>query len=94
MTLPRVSRVTQDFAPARDARDGWRSVAWVARGLGDLARYTHPRYEDAPVLRARVTKKTLKRLAKPGELEPVGRRLALRVARRLLRRPTQCCRSG
>ena len=77
------SRVSQDFAPARDVHDGWRSIAWVARALGDLARYTHPRYEDAPVLRARVTKKTLKRLAKPGELEPVGRRLALRVARRL-----------
>jgi hypothetical protein len=76
--------VTHDFAPARGARDGWRSTAWSVRALGDLARYTHPRYEDAPVLRERVTKKTLGRLAKPSALEPVGRRVALRVARRLV----------
>jgi hypothetical protein len=78
------ARVTHDFAPARGARDGWRSIAWSVRALGDLARYTHPRYEDAPVLRERVTKKALGRLTKPTALEPVGRRMALRVARRLV----------
>src|SRR5437867_3801369 len=43
------------FAPRRKRSDGWRSVAWLVRGLGDLARYTHPRYEEATRLRRRVT---------------------------------------
>src|SRR6266699_2834354 len=51
--------VTFGFAPERGALDGWRSVAWLVRGLADLARYTHPRYKDAAVLRARMTKKIL-----------------------------------
>ena len=53
------------------------------RALADLARYAHPRYERAPLLRARMTKKILGHLEKSNEFEPVGRRLALRVARRL-----------
>src|SRR6266508_1510302 len=75
--------VTYGFAPERRAFDGWLSVAWLVRAIGDLARYAHPRYEDAPVLRARMRKKVLKRLKKPGEFEPIGRRVALRLARRL-----------
>src|SRR6266508_600619 len=75
--------VTNGFAPERRAFDGWLSVAWLVRAIGDLARYAHPRYEDAPVLRARMRKKVLKRLKKPGEFEPIGRRVALRLARRL-----------
>jgi hypothetical protein len=80
---PPPPRVTYGFAPERTAFDGWRSVAWLPRALGDLARYAHPRYRSAPVLRARMTKKVLSRLERPGEFEPIARRLALRVARRL-----------
>jgi hypothetical protein len=76
-------RVTYAFAPERGARDGWASVAWVVRGLADLARYAHPRYARAPLLRERMTGKIVGHLRKSPEFEPVGRRLALRVARRL-----------
>jgi hypothetical protein len=77
------AHVTAGPAPARDPGDGWRPVAWAVRALGDLARYTHPRYEHAPTLRARVTNKVVGRLERAGELEPAGRRLALRTARQL-----------
>jgi hypothetical protein len=75
--------VTFGAAPERGALDGWRSVAWLVRGLADLARYTHPRYERAPVLRGRMTEKVISRLKKSSEFEPAGRRRALRLARRL-----------
>ena len=75
--------VTFGFAPERGALDGWRPVAWLARALADLARYTHPRYERAPVLRQRMTEKIISHLGKSSELEPAGRRRALRLARRL-----------
>ena len=75
--------VTSGPAPARDQRDGWRPVAWAVRALGDLARYAHPRYANAPVLRARVTGKVVRRFERATELEPIGRRLGLRLARRL-----------
>ena len=75
--------VTSGPAPARDQRDGWRPVAWAVRALGDLARYAHPRYANAPTLRARVTGKVVRRFERATELEPIGRRLGLRLARRL-----------
>jgi hypothetical protein len=82
--LVRESRgMTYSRAAQRAPRDGWRAVAWVVRGLADLARYSHPRYEDAPGLRRRMTKKVLGRLERSTDLGPVGRRAALRVARRL-----------
>ncbi len=76
--------VTHCYAPARPSSDGWRSVAWMVRALADLARYAHPRYERAPVLRERMAKKVVGHLEKSAEFEPLGRRLALRVARRLV----------
>jgi hypothetical protein len=75
--------VILDVAPERGRLDGWRSVAWLVRALGDLARYSHPRYDGAPVLRRRMTSKVLGRLESPGSFDPLGRRLALRLARRL-----------
>jgi hypothetical protein len=75
--------VTYGFAPERRASDGWRSVAWLVRALADLARYAHPRYAAAPELRGRMEAKIVGHLVKGGEFEPVGRRLALRLARRL-----------
>ena len=79
--------LTYDFAPERGPSDGWRSVAWVVRALADLARYAHPRYERAPLLRQRMESKILGHLAKSGEFEPLGRGLALRVGRRLVAGP-------
>jgi hypothetical protein len=75
--------VTHGFAPGRADSDGWRSVAWLVRGLGDLARYAHPRYARAPELRERMTVKIGGQLRKSNEFEPVVRRLALRLVRRL-----------
>jgi hypothetical protein len=76
--------VTYGFAPERAASDGWRSVAWLVRALADLARYAHPRYAAAPELRGRMGTKIVGRLVKSDEFEPVARRLALRLARRLV----------
>jgi hypothetical protein len=76
-------RVSYAETPERGRLDGWRSVAWMVRSLADLARYSHPRYEQAPALRRRMTKKVLRRLEGSEELEPLGRRYALRLARRL-----------
>ena len=74
------------LAPTRSASDGWAAVAWLVRAVGDLARYSHPRYEQAPVLRARMSRKVLGRLGKRAQFEPLGRRLALRLAQRLAAR--------
>jgi hypothetical protein len=76
--------VTSGPAPARGQGDGWRPVAWAVRALADLARYAHPRYAHSPTLRARVTKKVVRRLERASELEPAARGLALRLARRLV----------
>ena len=75
--------VTHGLAPARPQSDGWRSVAWLVRGLADLARYAHPRFQRAPLLRERMTSKITGQLLKSDEFEPLARRYALRLARRL-----------
>ena len=70
-------RVSHSFAPERDRSDGWRSVAWLVRAIGDLARYTHPRYDQASRLRHRVAQKVCSTGSTHGRnLEPVGRALA------------------
>jgi hypothetical protein len=75
--------VTSGFAPERWRFDGWRSIAWLVRAIGDLARYTHPRYEGAPALRRRMRRLVVNRLETATEFDPIARRLALRVAREL-----------
>jgi hypothetical protein len=76
-------QATMGVAPQRGEYDGWRSVAALVRRLADLARYAHPRYQHAPVLRERMATKILGHLRKSGQFEPIGRRLALRLAHRL-----------
>lgn len=58
-----VGRLADDFpgavtwdehAPTRDAADGWFGIAHGIRVFGDFWRYLHPRYADAPLLKARV----------------------------------------
>jgi hypothetical protein len=78
----RYPNVTHEPAPLRGDLDGWRYVAWLVRGLGDLARYTHPRYEGAPVLRQRMAEET-RDLIRKKRFEPLGRAVASRVERRL-----------
>ena len=97
---PQVSRlvgasphVTSGPAPARAENDGWRPVAWAIRALGDLARYAQPRYAGAPTLRARATRKIVRRFERATGLEPVGRRLGLRLARRLAAGDSQLAES-
>jgi hypothetical protein len=97
---PQVSRlvgtsphVTSGLAPARAENDGWRPVAGAIRALGDLARYAQPRYASAPTLRARATGKIVRRFERATELEPVGRRLGLRLARRLAAGDSQLAES-
>jgi hypothetical protein len=75
--------ITAGHAPHRRDSDGWQRVAWLVRAVSDLARYTHPRYEQAPRLRRRVTEKVLHRIEKATTIEPLGRALAFRIAQRL-----------
>jgi hypothetical protein len=86
-SLPRTTPppgVTYGFAPQRGRLNGWLSIVWIVRALGDLARYTHPRYKGAPELRRRMRKRVIGRLEKPGEFEPLARWVALRVAQKLV----------
>ena len=64
--------VTYEAAPLRGDLDGWRYVGWLVRGLGDLARYSHPRYDAAPVLRERMAAETRELLRKK-HFEPLSR---------------------
>jgi len=76
--------VTAGFAPDRGRFDGWRSIAWLVRAVGDLARYTDPRLGRAPVPRRRMRRLVLDRLERPDQFDPVARWVARRVARRLV----------
>jgi hypothetical protein len=78
----RYSQLHYSFAPER-ARSGWSDIAWIARGLADLAHNADPRYTGAEVLRSRTRKRILGRLEHDGGIEPLARRLALRVGNRL-----------
>jgi hypothetical protein len=48
--------LTFSTAPKRES-DGWRQIVWAVRALMDYARYLHPRYADARLLRERVAEK-------------------------------------
>src|SRR5581483_7997586 len=80
---PLPPRVTAGFAPDRGRFDGWRSIAWLVRAVGDLARYSDPRFDRAPVLRRRMRRLVLDRLERPDQFDPLARRVARCVARRL-----------
>jgi hypothetical protein len=75
--------ITQGPAPQRGLLDGWSSVAWLARALGDLGRYSHPRFADAQALRERMDAKVQGHLERAAGFDPLTRRLALRRAREL-----------
>ncbi|HEY2326951.1 MAG TPA: hypothetical protein VGH52_05645 [Gaiellaceae bacterium] len=47
-----------DTAPGRDPADGWLGIANRVRAYGDLVRYSHPRYRNAPLLRGRALRRS------------------------------------
>ena len=87
LTLDQLSkqqpRISHSSAPQRSVLSGWSSVAWLARALGDLARYSDPRFEGVPVLRDRMAGKVETHLQGAAGFDPFTRRLALRRARKL-----------
>ena len=85
-TLERLAadpRISHGRALPRSDVDGWSSVAWLARALGDLGRYADPRFEAASALRTRMAAKVESHLASSAGFDPLVRRLARRRARRL-----------
>jgi hypothetical protein len=79
----RYPAIHHDLAPRRSAADGWTDVAWLVRGLSDLAHNAHPRYADAPALRRRARKAVVPAIESGTEFEPLARRVAARIARGL-----------
>jgi hypothetical protein len=73
--------VTYSRAPKRATLDGWSSVAFLARALGDLGRYSDPRFSESPALRDRMAAKVDSHLNGAAGFDPLTRRLALRRAR-------------
>jgi hypothetical protein len=74
--------LTFGLAPQRSDSDGWQRVAWLVRALADLAHNANPRYVDS-YPRARTTKRLLRHMRQRSQFEPLGRRLALRLGRRV-----------
>jgi hypothetical protein len=68
------------------SESAWADVAWMVRGLADLAHNTHPRYARARGLRQRTKKHVLRRLERDGSFEPLARRLAVREGRKLAKK--------
>jgi hypothetical protein len=86
VTLDRLSehpRVSSGPAPQRGVLDGWATVAWLARALGDLGRYSDPSFAKAVALRERMAAKVEGHLAHAAGFDPLTRRVALRRARQL-----------
>src|SRR5581483_8689621 len=75
--------VTYGRAPKRGTIDGWGSVAFLARALGDLGRYSDPRFSESPALRDRMAAKVESHLTGAAGFDPLTRRVALRRARTL-----------
>ena len=95
---PRSARLAEELAsahpsirylasPRRSESDGWFDLAWLARGLADLAHNAHPRYATAPALRRRTHKAVMPAIETSGDFEPLARRWAARVARGLVGKP-------
>jgi hypothetical protein len=74
---------TYGRAPRRATLDGWASVAFLARALGDLGRYADPRFSESRALRDRMAAKVESHLTGAAGFDPLTRRLALRRARAL-----------
>jgi hypothetical protein len=75
--------VTHGRAPRRSTLDGWSSVAFLARALGDLGRYSDPHFAESRALRDRMAAKVESHLSRAAGFDPLTRRVALRRARSL-----------
>ncbi len=76
-------RVSSAPAAHRGVLDGWSSAAWLVRALGDLGRYSDPRFAEASALRERMAAKVQSHLSSAAGFDPLTRRLARRRARQL-----------
>ena len=74
--------VTVSYGPERSYIDGWRRIAWLVRGLTDLARYADPRYAQATALRARMHSKVVDRV-RGSAMEPLSKHWVARFADRV-----------
>lgn len=78
--------VTYGLCPIRTDSESWRELAWMVRGMADLAHNAHPRYAKARGLRRRTNKHVLRPLERGTGFEPLARRLALREGSALAKR--------
>jgi hypothetical protein len=81
--------VTYGAAPVRERSEGFWSLAWLVRGLADLAHNADPRYRKAGGLRNRTKQRVLKQMSRRGEFEPVARAIAVRLGKKLAKRPNR-----
>jgi hypothetical protein len=81
--------ITCEEAPLRRRGDGWRPLATLVRSLVDVSRYVDPRYAEAPALRARMTRKLSDHVRTAQALDPLTRRLTLRLIRSLTARSSE-----
>jgi hypothetical protein len=75
--------ITHGKVPTRGRLDGWASVAWLARALGDLGRFSHPRFASSPALRNRMANKVQAYIRGAPGFDPLTRRLGERRARQM-----------
>ena len=73
--------ITIGEAPLRARSDGWRPLAALVRSLIDLGRYVHPRYAEAPALRARMARKLTEHVRRARAVDPLTAWLTLRLVR-------------
>jgi hypothetical protein len=73
--------ITFGESPLRRRADGWRPLAALVRSLVDLSRYVHPRYADAPALRARMARKLTDHILTARAIDPLTARLTLGLVR-------------
>ncbi len=78
----RFPNVTYEEAPGRDPADGWGRIAKTVRTWGDFARYVHPRFADAPLLKERAAHKAKRRFRNSRAMGRVADRLAARPSAR------------
>ncbi len=77
--------ITFGPAPVRAYFDGWRRTSTLVRAFTDLARYMHPRYAEAPALRARMAAK-IRLQVQFGKSDPVSSYVVTRIVDSLARR--------
>jgi hypothetical protein len=81
--------ITHGRAATRKPNEAWASLAWLTRGLADLAHNADPRYRKAKGLRQRTKQRVLKQMGRPGEFEPLARVTAHRIGQKLAKRPNK-----